>query len=274
MDKSEEFGSLVVFTALAPMAVGGLLGLLIASGAGAATGVDWSAIVVLIIGVLALVISLFHLGRPWRAPLALIRLTSSWLSREVLFFGLYLAILTCYALLPLINAGYVERNIVGGLAVALGLVGLVATGKTYRLHARPSWDQWTTILTFPLGALSTGTLFGLFIVRLIPRSANVPSILWALIALLLVSTLIITWLRSIHSPLGMIEAQLSRQLALGSFRWLLVVRLMAVVIALVLVGVSDQARFFAWIPALLGELADRVLFFKTVVPVTFRGRYL
>jgi hypothetical protein len=37
---------------------------------------------------------------------------------------------------------------------------------------------------------------------------------------------------------------------------------------------GGEAQFLAWIPALLGEFADRFLFFKSVVPVTMRGRYI
>jgi hypothetical protein len=59
------------------------------------------------------------------------------------------------------------------------------------------------------------------------------------------------------------EGRHSRQLVLGAYLWLLA-----------LIGVGGGAQFFAWVPALLGEFADRVLFFNTIVPVTFRGRYL
>jgi hypothetical protein len=47
----------------------------------------------------------------------------------------------------------------------------------------------------------------------------------------------------------------------------------AAVIALVMIGMGGGAQFLAWIPAFLGEIADRVLFFNTVVPVTLIGRY-
>jgi hypothetical protein len=47
----------------------------------------------------------------------------------------------------------------------------------------------------------------------------------------------------------------------------------AVAAALVFIGMGGGSQFLAWIPALLGEFADRILFFKTVVPVTLRGRY-
>jgi len=61
---------------------------------------------------------------------------------------------------------------------------------------------------------------------------------------------------------------------LGPDLWLLVVRMAAGVLALVMISAGGGAQFLAWIPALIGEFADRVLFFKTVVPVTLRGRYL
>ena len=64
-----------------------------------------AAIFILATGILALAASLFHLGRPWRAPLALLRLTSSWLSREVFLFGLFLVALGIYAVLPVMNLG-------------------------------------------------------------------------------------------------------------------------------------------------------------------------
>ncbi len=274
MDKSEETGSLVGFTALAPLAVGGLLGLLMSPSFSQVSGIDWAAMVVLASGLLALVVSLFHLGRPWRAPLAVIRISSSWLSREVILFGLFLFTLGGYAVLPVLSPGSADRYLVGFIGASIGLVGTIATGATYRLHARPSWDQWLTVVSFPLGALSTGSLFGFFVARMFAGYSQVPGFAWVGVMLLLVLALSVTWLRSTLRHTESMEARLSRQLVLGPYFWLLVFRVLVVVAALVLIGMGGWAQFLAWIPALLGEFADRVLFFKTVVPVTFRGRYL
>lgn len=274
MNRSEEYGTLAAFTALEPLAVGGLVGLLVATGSRLEPGIDRAAVVVLATGVLALAASLFHLGRPWRAPLALLRPATSWLSREVILFGFFLFILGCYAIMPILNPGSLARYLVGIAAAIIGLVGTVATGATYRLHARPSWDQWLTVASFPLGALSAGALFGFFVARQFAGSPEVASYAWAGAAVLLMSALGVTWLRSNHRSPGSAEGRLSRQLALGPYLWLLVVRVAAVVIALVLIGMGGGQQFLAWIPALLGEFADRVLFFKTVVPVTLRGRYI
>ena len=116
MDSNEEYGTLAAFTALSPLAVGGLVGLLAAPSLRQIPGMDWAAIIVLATGILALVASILHLGRPWRAPLALLRLDTSWLSREVLLFGLFLLALACYGILPAfymsgtaLNTGWIYR---------------------------------------------------------------------------------------------------------------------------------------------------------------------
>ena len=138
MDKTEEYSALAAFTALAPFAVGGLAGLLMTARLPQDSSLDAAALVVLAVGVLALAVSLLHLGRPWRAPLALRRVGASWLSREILLFGSFLAALGLYALLPLLKVGTRALNMIGLAGVVFGLIGTVVTGRIYRLRARPS----------------------------------------------------------------------------------------------------------------------------------------
>jgi DMSO reductase anchor subunit len=273
-DQSEDHAALVGFTALAPLAVGGLLGLLVVTGLRLGSGVDWAAMVVLATGLLALIVSFLHLGRPWRAPLALLRLGNSWLSREILLFGLFLVAVGCYAILPVSSLSSLVLYLIGIAGAIIGLAGTVATGATYRLHSRPSWDQWLSVVSFPLGALSAGLLFGFYIAEQFTGHFSAPSYAWGGASLVLIAALVVTWLRSTRHRPESIEAGRSRQLILGPYRWLLVVRLLAGFLALVLIGIGGGAQFFAWIPALLGEFADRMLFFNSVVPVTFTGRYL
>lgn len=274
MDRTEEYGALAAFTALSPLAVGGLVGLLVMRLPGQAPGMDWAALVVLATGLLALVASLLHLGRPWRAPLALLRLDTSWLSREVLLFGLFLLALAGYASLPILNISARGSLLIGMAAALIGLAGTLASGATYHLHARPSWHQWSSLAAFPLGALSTGCLFGFFLARQFAGRPAVTGLAWAGAAVLLAVSLVVAWLRSTRRRPESLEGRLSRQLVLGSNLWLLILRVAAGGIALVMVGIGGGAQFLAWIPALIGEFADRVLFFKTVVPVTLRGRYI
>ncbi len=273
MSRSEESGTLVAFTALAPLSVGGLVGLLVARNPSDVTGIDPAAMLVFAVGILALVISLFHLGRPWRAPLALLRFSSSWLSREVILFGLFLVFLGAYAILPAFHLSGPTLNLIGLIGAVIGLAGTVATGETYRLHARPSWDQGLTIVSFPLAAFSTGLLFGFFAAYQF-TGIEVTIYAWVIAAVFVLASLATSLVRSILINPDSPESQLSRRMVLGSYLWLLVVRVIAGAAVLVLIGIGGGAQYLAWIPALLGDFADRLLFFKTVVPVTLRGRYL
>ena len=254
--------------------MGGLVGLLVVPNLLLKGGIDWPAVVILATGLLALIISMLHLGRPWRAPLSLLRLGNSWLSREVLLFGLFLIAVASYASLPILNLGSLSLFIVGFVGAIIGLGGTVATGETYRLISRPSWDQWLSVIAFPLGALSAGALFGFFVARQFAVNSDAANYAWVAVALLIVAALVVSWLRSTRRRPESKEGSRSRQLVLGAYLWLLVVRSVATIIALALICVGGGAQFFAWIPALIGEFADRVLFFNTVVPVTFKGRYL
>ena len=273
-DQSEEHAALIGFTALAPFAVGGLVGLLVVPGHAREPGIDWPAMLVLATGLLALLVSLLHLGRPWRAPLALLRLGNSWLSREVLLFGLFLVAVACYAIFPVVNPGGLALYLVGFAGAIIGLAGTVATGETYRLKSRPSWDQWLSVVSFPLGAISAGSLFGFFVARQFAGDSHPASNAWVGTALVLFAALAVSWLRSTRRRPDSVEAGRSRQLVLGPYFWLLIARTVAAALALGLIGMGNGAQFYAWVPALLGELADRVLFFNTVVPVTFSGRYV
>ncbi len=270
---NEEHAALVAFTTLEPVAAGGLVGLLVLSGSQQNTDINWAAVAVLSIGLLALVASLFHLGRPWRAPLALMKLSTSWLSREVLLFGLFLITLAGYAIIPVFKNGGLAASLFGYTGAVLGLLATIASGETYRLLSRPAWDHWSAVLSFPFGALSAGTLFGFFVASQFAGFAQVGIYVWVVIALILVLTLVVSWLRSIAN-LGSKEDRLSRQLVVGPLRWLLMVRSLAVLVALVMIGIGGEAQILAWIPAVLGELADRALFFNSIVPVSLRGRYI
>jgi len=273
LEKTEENQALAVFTALEPLAVGGLIGLLLVAPREGTAGLDWAALVVLGTGLLALAVSLLHLGRPWRAPLAILHLSASWLSREVMLFGLFLMAVLAYMLLPLALPGHPAVRVIGICAAVLGLLATIATGETYRLHSRPSWDHWLTSISFLVGALSTGAFFGFFIASRFNGGIDAPKIAWTTTSIFLWISLAVSVLRSIRRPV-VEEGRESRQRTMGAYLWLLLVRAAAVLLAFGLITMGEGMQFLAWMPALVGELADRFLFFETVVPVSLRKRFL
>lgn len=73
-----------------------------------------------ILGCLGLLASTLHMGYPWNAFHALRHISSSWLSREIIFAALYLGALRLYTLLVLIK-GHMNKT----LLAIIGLLGLV-----------------------------------------------------------------------------------------------------------------------------------------------------
>jgi anaerobic dimethyl sulfoxide reductase subunit B len=140
---------LVAFTLLAQMAAGMALGLL------ALSSVPKQAI--LSIGILLAfggLISLLHLGRKRNAWQAVIHLSKSWLSREVLIAGLF-----GVSWIVTIGWGWVHNTDPSYWPMAVLGIGLVySMSQVYRLRAVPSWNTWRTQASFFLSAIVLGLL--------------------------------------------------------------------------------------------------------------------
>jgi DMSO reductase anchor subunit len=102
----------------------------------------------LVMALLGLAISIFHLGRPERAWRALAGWRHSWLSREVGALGLF-GILAFFAVLT-------DSAAVQAVAVVSGLAGVGCSGMLYVVTRRPSWRASVTLPRFALGALVGG----------------------------------------------------------------------------------------------------------------------
>jgi formate dehydrogenase iron-sulfur subunit len=135
----------------------------------------------LFVTIVALNISVFHLGRPAYAWRALKMWRRSWLSREVLCFALFFAALTAFtalswlmvlpsALTKAIHAPWLQQihalpyaaqalTTLGWIAALFGIVGTIASAYIYLVPARPAWNMIHTPIDFILsGALLGSTL--------------------------------------------------------------------------------------------------------------------
>ena len=135
----------------------------------------------LFVTTIALNISVFHLGRPAYAWRALKMWRRSWLSREVLFFGLFFGTLTAFtagswlmalpqSLTTAIGVPWLHQlqtlphtaltlNLLGWVAAFFGVAGTISSAFIYLVPARPSWNMVHTPIDFVLsGALIGSTL--------------------------------------------------------------------------------------------------------------------
>jgi len=117
----------------------------------------------LVITSIALNISVFHLGRPAYAWRAMKMWRRSWLSREVLLFGLFFAAVAAFTLatwlqhLRLIVLAPSLLAAIGWMTVALGVAGTIASAYIYLVPARPAWNMAHTPIDFVLSGLLIGS---------------------------------------------------------------------------------------------------------------------
>jgi DMSO reductase anchor subunit len=119
-------------------------------------------------GLLALATSVLHLGRPQYAYRAVLGLTTSWLSREIVCFGLFAvsaaisAAIGWYGAAGLRTENAATANIAGGIVVVCGLAGVLSSVMVYQTTGRDLWNGWNTAMRFVLTMLVLGLAATLF----------------------------------------------------------------------------------------------------------------
>jgi Fe-S-cluster-containing dehydrogenase component/DMSO reductase anchor subunit len=118
----------------------------------------------LVFGLVALGVSVLHLGRPLYAFRAVIGLTHSWLSREIVAFGLFAGLAMVYAAWPWISTDMLSGQDAGltpgwlGWTVALaGVAGVGCSVMVYAYTKRDFWNSPSTGFKF----FMTTTVLGL-----------------------------------------------------------------------------------------------------------------
>jgi DMSO reductase anchor subunit len=142
---------LVLFSALAMAGAGILAAWPLSEATGIAGGTRMNAVVATALLAIAMAVSIAHLGRWHRFPLALGRSGRSPLSTEVLAAAATLA-----SVLPLaFGVGGMAPAWWSGFVAAVSCLFLVSLGLVYRLPASTSWTGLV-----PIGPLVSGLLFG------------------------------------------------------------------------------------------------------------------
>ncbi|QDU25744.1 Anaerobic dimethyl sulfoxide reductase chain B [Anatilimnocola aggregata] len=243
----------------------------------------------LLIGGLGAQAAVFHLGRPLGAWRAWLGLRTSWLSREILVFGLYSGVLSAAVGLAIaVDWKFVAASellaqiisIVAWLALAAGIAGVCSSAMIYAVTQRPSWRLWRTGGKFLLTSL-IGTSVALAIVR-----RELWFVAFAALGAKLLFEAFSAWhsidrygrVSGSYSPLqgsatllrGPLERLQSLRFLLGS---LAVVTMFAA--AATSHGSAAAIQIGAVAPVILltiaGELLERTLFFMAVVPAKMPG---
>jgi formate dehydrogenase iron-sulfur subunit len=247
---------LTVMLVLTQLSVGAFVVDLLAPGSS-----RWGSAIALFTGLLALGASVLHLGRPQYAWRAVIGLRHSWLSREVVAFGVFAAAAAPYALF--------HSEILGYAVAASGLAGVACSIQLYARTGRRWWRASATTVRF---GLST-TVSGLALVLL---SSGERPLAWGLVAATVVKLL---WELSVLRHHGRGDGDLAKtaQLLLGDLRGQLLTRVGlgvaggVLVPSLVLAGVPIAVAAAGVVLVVAAELIERRLFFTGVAAPRMPG---
>ncbi len=106
------------------------------------------AIMAFLPSAIGLPLSALHLGRPIMAITAMKNWRTSWLSREAIALGVFTGLASVVAGMYYLEIKGVALLFVEAITLALGIYGIYAQSKIYRVRARPSWDRTSTTKRF------------------------------------------------------------------------------------------------------------------------------
>lgn len=254
---------LVIMTVLTQLSVGAFGAIWMRESAGQSSGIAIAAAAALAAGLIALAASTFHLGRPVHAYRALRMWRRSWLSREVLLFTLFAHAAAGYAAL----LWFGRAPVVTGAATALlGLGGIFASARIYRVPARPAWNRPHTNIEFFLTALSCGPML------IAAMTGAGGPMLWMTVIAAAAQLLNQLMKLLMLARADQFELIASARLLAMELRNILVLRfaLGFAAIALPLCGLTAAG----FVLLLCAEIAGRYLFFVSVVPTNMAATFL
>lgn len=239
--------------------------------------VVWVLIPLVAVAILA---SLFHLGRPMVALNALRNLATSWLSREVFFTGAFFALLIATALTDRLVA---TRRLMEWLGSLAGLGAVISMAALYSRAMMPAWQGLNTHVAFAgtavvLGSVVLAGLLILFARGTEPVKADLQVLMWAGVGALVIEAVAYpAYLTALGS--GNKAAQAALTLLTDQYLWMVITRW-----ALVLIGGLVPMFLFgrriasgrgsAWMVyagalfLMAGEVMGRFLFYISGVQIT------
>lgn len=112
-----------------------------------------------ILGCLGLLASTLHMGYPWNAFHALRHISSSWLSREIIFAAIYLGALCLYTLVVLIK-GHMNKTLLAVIGL-LGIIDIFCMASLYYNTSMTTWMHINTYFMFMGAVFSAGAAIAL-----------------------------------------------------------------------------------------------------------------
>jgi len=239
-----------------------------------AQGLAWTGPVI----VLAMLLSLFHLGKPFRAYRAMANLPVSWLSWEIFFSGAFLLLWIIFMVFESSDSIALPLMVAAGL---VGLLNVISMSNIYSSTGRPGWKGTGTYLDFLGSTLVFGSVGAAFflsaagldaaMVKVLTYFPLLASVLILVIELIVILHFVSTQmaltddfsLDQLASSSDLNEALLKKYQNIAVAGWLLSV-LGVLMVMLYLSGLLQFSLLLSFLLVLIGELLGRYGFFMLV----------
>ncbi len=180
--------TLVVFTFLSQMAIGAFASLFVLDvyqEKVTKRSAFISLVAILIVSVVAVIVSVFHLGHPFAAYRALLNFGHSWLTREIVFFPTFMLFVFLYAFVAKTRK---QKQTFGWITNIIGAVTIFSTAMIYTIPSVPAWNNGTTVAAFFTTALLLGPIFIQLLISVLEKkfvNLNLYTTIVAFLAILL-----------------------------------------------------------------------------------------
>ncbi len=247
-------------------------------------------------GVLAMGASVFHLGRPLYAFRAVLGLKRSWLSREIVAFGAFAVFSAIYAFHGIPDFGSNGSSLLLAFtAAATGILGVFCSVMVYKDTHRPFWSGPLTAIKFFLTAAILGIATILVTTMVLLTFSSQGSVYFfhkeygknlcaALVMMTIVKlvfeTIIFFHLRDRELTslkktallmTGVLKNAAAQRLMYGALGGIIFPILFLALTGPMSAGVGLLLAVGIFLFSFLGELAERYLFFRAVVPLKMPG---
>ena len=145
--------SLIINSILIPLAAGLFIFLagyriLLSDSPDGKSAIDFTGTGMALVGpviLLGILISLSHLGNPFRAYRSIRKIDTSWLSREVFFTGAFFGLWLVYYVLESMG---INNSYVISLTILSGILSIVSMANIYYSTGKPVWSGFNTYTGF------------------------------------------------------------------------------------------------------------------------------
>lgn len=233
-----------------------------------------------VLGVAGTLVALLHLGRPWLAFRSVLGWRTSWLSREAIVFGLYLAGAACSLLVCFTPNPQSLATIAACLTAVLGIGAVLCSAMIYVATGRQLWSLGRTFTEF----FGTTTLGGLAFLCYMTGSQTLQTTLLAastLVSALAFTPKFVDFLAAGNQHIkwqnySARSGRLLRHQLRSNFLFAIVTLVFAAVMTLATLFASDHMLFGGLVAATLIMLSGfhlqaRWLYFSSVVAARMPG---